>query len=118
MENIILNMVKLLLIRMKENNILEVDENELRENFYKFKNSKKYQKYFYSYIYDENGICIKFEKELKSLIIKEQIIKYNNYLYINMNTNDNHFSKNLNNITDQMISDYIKFNMEKQKIKN
>ena len=119
MEKVVLNMLKLFLINAKENNILEINENELRENFKKFKFSEKYGKYFYSYIYDENNYCMKFEKELNTLIKNKQISRYNEYLYIyNIDSScKTHYSKELNRIVIQMVSDYIKLNMEKEKVK-
>lgn len=112
-------MLKLFLIQAKESNIIEMDEDELRENFFKFKNMEKYKKYLNSYIYDENNICIKFEKQLKNLIHDKQVEKYGKYLYIyNIDANcKKHFPDEIHKIINEMVSDYINFNMEKQKIK-
>ena len=119
MEKIVLNMVKLLLIHMKENNILEINLDDFKESFFKFKNSEEYGKFFYSYIYDENCLCQKFERELNTLTKNNQIFKYNKYIYIyTINTEcKSHFSDELNNLVDKMVNDFVKFNMEKIKVK-
>lgn len=119
MEKIVLNMVKLILIHMKESNILELDLNDFRESFFKFKNSEKYGKFFYSYVYDENCLCQKFERELNTLIKNNQVFKHDKYLYIySIDTEcKSHFSDEINILVDNMVYDFIKFNMEKQKVK-
>lgn len=117
MEEKNLNIVKLFLIKAKESNILELDENEFRENFFNFKNFENYEEYLTNYVIDENNICLKFEKELNDLIVNNQIQRYKNYIYIyNMDTNINIADKD-SEIINSMIFDYIKLNMGKQKVK-
>lgn len=114
-----LNMVKLFLIHAKESNILEVNINELRENFYKFKMSGKYEKLLIDYIYDEDNICLKFESELRELIKNRKIDLNNPYLFIfDIDTSyRNSFDFETNNHVCKMVSDYIQFNMNKEKVK-
>lgn len=115
----ILNLTKLFIIHAKENNILELDINELRENFYQMKQVEKYQKLLSSYEYDENHICLKLEKEIQQLTKDEQISIYKNMIYIyNINLKpENHYTHEINSLVDQMITDYIMLNMKKQKSK-
>lgn len=118
MEKIVLNLVKLFIIHAKENNILELDLNELRQFFYILKSNEKYENILYSYIYDENNICLKLEKEIKKLILDNQIQQYSNYIYIyNINTNsEKHFPTEINNLIRGMVQEYVYTNMQKQKV--
>ena len=122
MKNLTPNMVKLFLIHAKENNILEVNLNELRNNFFEFKNSEKYGIILQNYQYDENNICLKFESEILNIIREKKLNNKKNsdyYLYIydiDTSYRDN-FSPELNNLCDQMVLDYRKLNMKKQKVK-
>lgn len=122
MKNLTPNMVKLFLIHAKENNILEVNLNELRNSFFEFKNSEKYGIILQDYQYNEDNICLKFESELRNIIKEKNLnnVKNSNYyLYIydiDTSYRDN-FSPELNHLCDQMVLDYRKLNMKKQKVK-
>lgn len=125
MKNLTPNMVKLFLIHAKENNISEVSLNELRNSFFEFKNSEKYGIILQDYQYDEDNICLKYESEILHIIKDKELNSNQNledphyYLYIydiDTSYRDN-FSPELNNLCDQMVLDYRKLNMKKQKVK-
>ena len=82
MTKYVLNVLKLFIIHAKESNIQELDINELRENFYQFSKMEKYQSILHNYEYDENGICLNFESELKKLIFNKQVTLHKKLLYI------------------------------------
>ena len=119
MTKYVLNVLKLFIIHAKESNIHELDINELRENFYKFSKMEKYQSILNSYKFDENGICINFESELKKLIYNKQVTLHKNLLYIyTIDTKmKEHFNDKINHLVSQMITDYITMNMNRQKVK-
>lgn len=119
MEKIVLNLVKLFIIHAKENNILELDINDLRDNFQRFKEMEAYQSLLYSYVFEQNNMCGKLEKEINDLIKSKQLFLFDNLLYIfNINTSvKNKFPLDINRIINQMVQDYIKLNMEKAKQK-
>ena len=119
MTKYVLNVLKLFIIHAKESNIHELDINELRENFYQFSKMEKYQSILNSYKFDENGICLNFESELKKLIFNKQVTLHKNLLYIyTIDTKmEEHFSDEINHLVRQMVTDYITMNMNRQKVK-
>lgn len=119
MTKYILNVLKLFIIHAKDSNIQELDINELRENFYQFTKMEKYQSILYGYTYDENCICLKFEKELKKVISTKQVFKYNNMIYIFAINSESkiHFNNKINQLVNEMVTDYITMNMNRQKRK-
>lgn len=124
MQKLTLNLVKLFIVHAKDSNILELDINELRENFRIFKNKEKYQALLSSYDFEpfnEDHICRKLESEINILIAEKKIIKNKNMLYI-YNVKDiskELYSHKINKLVDEMVVDYINLNMSraKQKVK-
>lgn len=110
--------VKLFIVHAKQNNILELNKNELRENFFKFINTEKYENLLQMYEYDENNICIQLERELIDLIKHKQISEYKDCFYIYGIRTDysNAYSDDINFLVRQMVADYIILNMQKQKV--
>lgn len=110
--------LKLFIAHAKLNNILELDKNDLRENFFQFKNSEKYANLLRSYEYDENNICFQFEKELNDLIRQKQIVEHKKIFYIYGVYTDieKAFMGNINSLVRDMVRDYIGLNMQKQKV--
>lgn len=113
------NLVKLFLMRAKRNLIIEVDKNDLRNSFFELKKMKQFQPLLSSYEWNKNGLCIKLELEINDLIFNHQVSQYGNYLYINNMKEDYENMLDIDTIKliDQMISNFIQFNMSKQKVK-
>lgn len=122
MQKLPLNLVKLFIVHAKDSNILELDINELRENFRVFKCREKYQVLLSSYdfeAFNEDHICRKLESEINILISEKKIIKNKNMLYI-YNVKDiskELYSDEINKLVNQMVNDYINLNMSRQKVK-
>lgn len=122
MQKLQLNLVKLFIIHAKDSNILELDINELRENFRVFKHNEKYEALLSSYdfeVFNEDHICRKLESEINILISEKKILKNKNMLYI-YNVKDiskELYSDEINKLVNQMVNDYINLNMSRQKVK-
>lgn len=122
MQKLQLNLVKLFIIHAKDSNILELDINELRENFRVFKSREKYEALLSSYefeVFNEGNICRKLESEINILISEKKILKNKNMLYI-YNVKDMSkelYSDEINKLVNQMVNDYINLNMSRQKVK-
>ena len=63
--------------------------------------------------------CLKLELEINDLIVNKKITEYENYLYIyNMPSNYlNEFDKEIISLIDQMVLNFVKFNMKNQEKK-
>ena len=118
-ENGMLGVTELFIIHAKKSNILELNKNDLRENFFQLKQNEKYASFLKYYEYDENNICFLLEKELKLLVNTNQIIECKDSFYINEIKSDidkMHLDE-INDLVRQMVNDYVKLNMQKQKVK-
>lgn len=111
--------VELFLICAKNNLIVEVDRNDLRNYFFKATKMEQFQPLLTFYHWNENELCLKLELEINDLIVNKKITEYENYLYIyNMPSNYlNEFDKEIISLIDQMVLNFVKFNMKNQEKK-
>lgn len=111
--------VELFLICAKNNLIVEVDRNDLRNYFFEATKMEQFQPLLTFYRWNENELCLKLELEINDLIVNKKITEYENYLYIyNMPSNYlNEFDKEIIFLIDQMVLNFVKFNMKNQEKK-
>ena len=111
--------VELFLICAKNNLIVEVDRNDLRNYFFEATKMEQFQPLLTFYHWNENELCLKLELEINDLIVNKKITEYEKYLYIyNIPSNYlNEFDKEIISLIDQMVLNFVKFNMKNQEKK-